>query len=158
MTARRNARFGATSSAGAQVAAGLVGVVFLLACWVIVLISAFSGLLWGMPPKYGGLGWEGTGVRIGVALVASALGVSTLFGLHRSMRAMRVHRPALVLLTGGPLSLASCAGVVLLLPSRPGVTTPPEVEAMSWLFLLLIGFGVFAALARVLPARSSVGG
>lgn len=131
-----------------QVAAGLLGLGFVAAAWIVPVVTMWSGLVWGMPPEFGGLGWDWPGSYAGVAGVGLILGGLVLVILHKGLRAVRVHRPLVTLLAGGALTLALGAACLMLLALALPAGDAAGVVACTLAFLT--GFGSFAGAARVL--------
>lgn len=127
--------------------AGLLGPVFLIATWIVSLVSMWSGLIWGMPREMGGLGLGLPAAYGGVAGVALLLGGGMLVALHRGLRAARVRRPLVTLLSASVLTLALAVAYLALL--SPG-SDDAAASVLALLPLLLISVGTFAGAARLL--------
>ncbi len=137
----------ATTPPHGLLVAGLLGPVFLIATWIVSLVSMWSGLVWGLPPKMGGIGMGLPATYGGVAVVALVLGGGMLVALYTGLRAARVHRPLVTLLTASMITLAVAAAYLALLsPTADDAAT----SALALLPLLLISVGAFAGAARLL--------
>ena len=88
-----------------QLTAGLLGIGFVTAVWVVILLSMWSGLVLGLPQNSGGFGLERPGTMIGtiaVGTIAGALVLATVYGILRGVGA---RHPLIITVTGGVVTL-----------------------------------------------------